>query len=162
MGHIILGIGDTRASADPEDVLRTLGLGSCVAIIFLDTTARVAGMAHVALPEARTCPERAAHRPGYCADTAIPHLLRKMRNAGASPSIRDYTVKLVGGAHILDPNRAFDLGHRNVLAIRRILWQHGTGPLAEDLGGDFSRSVEVRLSDGAVLITSPGRTTWAI
>lgn len=83
-----------------------------------------------------------------------------MRKAGSSATARDLIVKLVGGAMIMDPDNTFNIGTRNVLAIKKLLWQYGMGPLAEDIGGQYSRSVAVDVDTGTVQVISASRETW--
>ncbi|HKP96755.1 MAG TPA: chemotaxis protein CheD [Fibrobacteria bacterium] len=153
----MLGIGDFGATSDPDEVIKTIGLGSCVAVIVSNPDARIAGMIHVALPDSVSSPERREAKPGYFADTGLPALFGSLKKVGWSVARGRSVVKLAGGATILDPNGTFNIGKRNVLAIKKILWSMGMGPIAEDIGGNISRTVSVNAGTGAVLITSPGR-----
>jgi chemotaxis protein CheD len=154
---ILLGIGEYGATARKGEVLRTLGLGSCVAVLCHDAAAGVAGMIHIALPDSSLAPEKPLARPGYYADTGLPALFDSLRKAGWRKEAGRLTVKLAGGASILDPNGTFNIGKRNVLAIKRILWGMGLGPIAEDVGGNHSRTVSIAADNGVVTITTPGR-----
>ena len=58
---------------------------------------------------------------------------------------------------IMDDNNTFDIGKRNILAIKKILWQKGMGPLAEDVGGNFSRTVRLYVKNGKAVVTSHGK-----
>ncbi len=156
MRTILLGIGDMGVSDSPEEILKTCALGSCVAVIFLNPIIRAAAMAHVALPGSKTNPLKAREKPGYYADTAIPALLELMKKISPDGTGKNIFVKLVGGAQIMDPNNTFNIGKRNVLTIKRILWTHGLGVIAEDTGGSISRTVTLPLRTGKVIITSPG------
>src|ERR1700731_1162142 len=42
----VVGIGDCKVSNEPEDVLVTHALGSCIAVMIHDPVARVAGLLH--------------------------------------------------------------------------------------------------------------------
>lgn len=159
---IILGIGDLDATKTPGDSIKTLGLGSCVAVIILDPSTHCIAMDHVALPESSTSPERALQKPGHFADTGIPALLERMKIVGADPNPRNKIVKLVGGANVMDPKNTFNIGKRNVLAIKKVLWQLGMGAIAEDIGGSISRTVTVDVDSGRVRITSPAKEGWEI
>ena len=160
MSTIFVGVGEIGVARQPGEVLKTMALGSCVAVVLLDATRRIIGMDHVALPDSSISPERARERPGYFADTGIPALLAAMAKAGAR---RDsLIVKLMGGAAVLDPNSTFNIGKRNALAIKKILWSHRMGAIAEDLGGTISRTVMVDVDTGRVVLSSPGRPNWEI
>ena len=71
-------------------------------------------------------------------------------------------VKLAGGAKIMDPNDTFNIGKRNVLAAKKVLWGHGMGAVAEDVGGNYSRTVSVSVNTGEILLCSPGRPDWKL
>ena len=46
--------------------------------------------------------------------------------------------------------------------VRKVLWRHGLGPVSEDVGGNFSRSVAVYQETGRVVLSSPGRDNWEV
>jgi chemotaxis protein CheD len=141
----------------PGDIIKTHALGSCVAIIILDPATRTIGMAHVALPDSKVHPARAEKLPGYFADTAVPALMKEMAAVGAGANPQKMIVKLTGGANVMDKNNTFNIGKRNVLAIKKELWQHRMGARKEDVGGSLSRTVTVNMDDGKVVVNSPGR-----
>jgi len=153
----IIGIGEYGVSSQSGTVIKTYALGSCVAVIVLDPTTRTVGMAHVALPESRVNPGRADKLPGYFADTALPALLGEIAKSGGSPDSRRYIVKMVGGANVMDKNNTFNIGKRNVLAMKKALWGQKMGAKVEDVGGNISRTVEVHVDTGKIMISSPGR-----
>jgi chemotaxis protein CheD len=162
MGLIVLGVGDYGATGNQEDTVKTYALGSCVGVMMLDTKAQVAGMIHVALPDSSINLKKAKENPGYFADTGIPKLMEELKKCGSRDNGRGLVVKMAGGANILDPNDTFSIGKRNVLAVKKILWGLGMGVVAEDIGGNFSRTVSLELTSGTVAINSPGRGTWII
>jgi chemotaxis protein CheD len=161
---IMLGIGDYGASGTQDSMLKTMALGSCVAVIMLDPQTKTVGMVHIALPDSNLNKSKREQRPGYFADTGIPSLLKKMRDVGAGQDIRKYYVKITGGANVLKTTSAsvFDIGKRNILAVKKILWQNGTGVVAEDVGGNISRTVSVYVGTGRVEIHCPGKGDWTL
>ena len=162
MGQIILGVGDFGASNSPDDVIKTFALGSCVSVIFLDPKTRSIGMAHVALPDSSINKAKATEKPGYFADTAIPALLAQMAQLGCDKRGKGIIVKLCGGANVMDTNDTFQIGKRNALSIKKILWSYGMGAIAEDLGGNYSRTVSISISAGQVTLSSPGKPQWQL
>lgn len=162
MGQVILGVGDFGASKDPNDEVKTFALGSCVSVILLDPKTRTVGMAHVALPDSSINKAKATEKPGYFADTAIPALLSEMAKHGCDQKGKGMVVKLCGGANVMDSNDTFQIGKRNALAIKKILWQYGMGAMAEDLGKNFSRTVAISVGSGHVTLSSPGRPNWQL
>jgi len=162
MSQIILGVGDLGASKAPGAAVKTFALGSCVSVILLDPRVRAVGMVHVALPESKINLQKAAAKPGYFADTGIPKLLEEMAKLGCNPRGQGMIVKLCGGANVMDPNDTFNIGKRNALAVKKLLWRYGMGAVSEDLGGNFSRTVSVFVDTGDVVLSSPGRPDWKI
>jgi chemotaxis protein CheD len=162
MSDIILGIGDFGASNTPGSSVKTFALGSCVAVVLLDPRNRAVGMVHIALPDSSINEAKGRERPGYFADLGLPLLLQEMTRFGATAKGRGLIVKLVGGASIMDHNDTFNIGKRNVLAIKKILWSFGMGAVAEDVGGNHSRTVSVAVDTGKVLVSCPGRGQWEV
>lgn len=162
MPPIVLGVGDIGVTKEPGTSLKTFALGSCVAVIVLDPTHRAVGMAHIALPKSKTNPERAKERPGYFADTGLALLFEQMAGLGCDPSGKGMVVKLAGGAKVLDMDAKFDIGKKNTLAVKKHLWKLGLGPVAEDIGGNKSRTVELDVDTGRVTLSSSTGETWEI
>jgi len=151
---LVVGVGDMRVSDNPADFLVTYSLGSCVGLCIHDPVARVAGMLHYMLPESRISPEKAAGNPCMFADTGIPALFRKAYELGA---VKDrITVRAAGGAQILDAAGLFNIGKRNILELRKILWANGVLLGPSDLGGTVNRTVTLSVSTGEVTLKVSG------
>ena len=161
MKTILVGIGEVGLSDDPEHVVKTMALGSCVAIVFLAPKIRTVGLAHVALPDSSIGKDRAKDLPGYFADTAISYLINELKKRGVQKS-SDVIIKLAGGANIMDHEGVFNIGKRNVLTIRKLLWHYHLSARAEDVGGNFSRTVWVEVKTGKVFVSSPRKGVWEI
>lgn len=161
MNVIYVGVGEYATSVTPGEIVKTLALGSCVAVVILDTNNKSVGLLHIALPESSINKKRAKEKPGMFVDTGIPDLLEEMKKLGYDGS-SGLIIKLAGGASIMDPNETFKIGKRNVLAIRKTLWRFRLGAIAEDVGGNISRSVAVDMNTGKVIISSPGRGEWEL
>jgi len=161
--RLLLGVGEYGATVTNGGVIKTMALGSCIALMILDRGTRCVGMDHIALPESSVSPDRAKQLPGYFADTGIPALIERMKQVGGSfsrPS--NLIVKIAGGANVADPNNTFNIGKRNVLAAKKILWQFGLGPMAEDVGGSHSRTVTLYRDTGRIVLSCPGRPDWEL
>lgn len=159
MTDLTIGIGEWAVSADAQKALKTFALGSCVAVLIYDVKIRVAGMIHIALPDSSIDAARAQSLPGYFADSGLPLMIEEMKRLGVGkPHV---WAKLVGGASVMDPNALFDIGKRNVLAAKRILWRSSLGIAAEETGGEVSRTVSMSVADGEIWV-STGNRRWAI
>jgi chemotaxis protein CheD len=140
------------AVAKGDAVLATIGLGSCVAIAIHDPQLRIGGMAHVLLPS-EALSRDAANRAKF-PSTAVPLLVEEMRLLGARGP---FVAKIVGGASMfgaLLPAGGINMGERNTIASRMALDLAGIRLAAEDVGGDYGRSVYFHVLDGRVLVRS--------
>lgn len=139
-----------------DDILVTLGLGSCVAILLYDRVARVGGLAHVLLPEQTLA--RDASNPSKFASSAIPLMAREMCELGARKGRLD--ARLVGGASMFTNLMApgtLNMGERNLISARRVLQEMGIPILGEEVGADYGRSVRFRVGEGRVIVSSVGK-----
>ena len=153
MAQTNVGIGELAVSKNPDDHIKTFGLGSCVAIIALDPKVKAVGLAHIALPDSSINPDKANKLPAYFADTGIPYLIKEMAKLGCHPKGLGLIVKIIGGAQVMDPNQRFNIGKRNVLTIKKVLWSFQLAVVAEETGGSISRTVDVDVSNGRVTIS---------
>jgi chemotaxis protein CheD len=158
MKELVIGVADGRVSHDPEAVLVTYALGSCIALMLHDPVARVAGMVHYMLPESTESQPDAGSRPCKFADTAIPFLLRAALEQGADK--RRLVVFAAGGAQVMSDNSIFNIGKRNCLALRKALWKFGMVAHAEDTGGTVVRTVRLEVGSGRVWLQSPAGKQW--
>lgn len=159
MAQLTVGIGEWAIASGADDVIKTYALGSCLAVIITDVKIGITGLIHIALPDSSIDPEKAKRQPGYFADSGLPLMIEEMKKLG---SVRaNVRVKIAGGAAVMDAKGIFDIGKRNLLATKRILWNSSLGAIAEDTGGDISRTVSVNARDGETLISS-GNRQWQI
>lgn len=159
-GHarVVVGIGEYAVSADASAVLVTHALGSCVAVCLWDPAARVGGLLHFLLPDSRVNQLRAQQQPATFADLGIPMLFQAAYELGAVKA--RCVVKLVGGADVSQAQgqRLLDIGRRNQVAAKNLLWRNGVLIKAERLGGTDPRNVALKVSDGTLRVTSAGQT----
>ena len=150
--EILVRVADLQIGSG-EDVLITIGLGSCVAILLYDRASRTGGLAHVLLPSPAL--SRRDSNAAKFPQTAVPRLLELMAQRGASP--RRITGRLVGGASMfasLAPPGTIQMGERNLVSSRQVLNSHGIPLIGEAVGGDFGRTVRLRVADGQVEVSS--------
>lgn len=153
MTKTVVGIGDISVSKDKDETIITYALGSCIAVILLDPGSRVGGMVHVALPDSATDLDKAKTLPGYFADTGIDEMISQMQALGAGKT-SSMIAKLIGGASIMKSNDIFQVGKRNAVAIKKILWQKDIRIKSEDIGDFISRTVRLDMKNGKAIITS--------
>jgi chemotaxis protein CheD len=149
--EIAVRMGEIAVSADPADVLVSLGLGSCIGLALVDQRRGIAGLAHIMLPEAL-----ADGGPvGKFADVAVPELVERTTALGTSrPMLK---AVLVGGAQMfsLGGSGALDIGVRNDAAVREALHKERITVVAAATGGSKGRTIRV-IPGGAVLSKAAG------
>ena len=138
MGNVTVGISDLKVCRKP-DVLVTYALGSCVGICLTDGMTGVGGLSHIMLPDS-TASSTGAQTPMRFADTAIPMLIRQVTALGANRS--RLRAKIAGGAVMFATNSdKFNIGERNVKAVKDALRKEGIPIIAEDTGLNYGRTV---------------------
>lgn len=148
----VVGIGELAVANQGSDVIVTHALGSCIAVCIWDPVAGVAGLLHYLLPDSKINPVRAEHQPATYADTGIPLLLTQAFALGAQkPRL---VVRLVGGAEVAGGGGAFNVGKRNLLAARNLLWKQGIMVKGEAVGGTVARTVHMDVGPGRIRVTS--------
>jgi chemotaxis protein CheD len=150
MTSITVGVGELQVTNDAGSVLVTYGLGSCIAVLVFDPVRHVGGMVHYMLPLSSITPEKAKERPAMFGDTGVPLLFNRMTGLGSKKS--DWVVKVVGGASIHDENKTFEIGKRNYVILRKLLWSAGVAIRAESVGGGLSRTCRLFVGDGRATV----------
>jgi chemotaxis protein CheD len=153
MAETMVRMGEFAISAVTEDVLVSLGLGSCIGLALVDRRAAVAGLAHVMLPAA----EGRDGTPGKFADTAVETLLAGLLGAGA----RKFSLEavLVGGASMFSfgSGSGLEVGQRNDAAVRAELKRLRIPVAAADTGGSLGRTVRVQVGETTVTSRAAGQ-----
>jgi chemotaxis protein CheD len=144
MGEWVVGTQDGT-------VLSCIGLGSCIGLALIDRRARVAGLAHIMLPEAPAATGAATPQPGKFADLAVPGLVAALQDEGAMRHRLE--AVLVGGAQMFALGRGSgqDIGIRNEAAVRAQLEAHRIPVRAAATGGGKGRSMRVTVPEGEVV-----------
>jgi chemotaxis protein CheD len=159
-------MGEIRISSCLTDTLVGYGLGACVGVCVYDHVLKIAGMAHIVLPERQTMQysggkSRPEPLPGKFADTAIPFLVEEVCRYGGDA--RNLRATIAGGAHIFSngaaegaPVSRLEIGLRNVNAVKQALEAHRIDLISTDVGGCHGRTVQMRVSDGLVTVRPIG------
>ncbi len=155
MKHIV-GVADMKVCSAPDDTIITHALGSCLGIVIHDPVACVAGMLHVMLPQSSIDAEKAKANPCMFVDSGVPKLFREAYAAGAVKG--RIVVKVAGGAavHCGEGDDYFQIGKRNFVALRSILWKNGVLLKSHDVGGSEPRGLAVDVGTGEVVISTKG------
>jgi len=152
---ITVNISDMKVSSNPEDVLVTYSLGSCVGVTLYDPLQKIGGLILCMLPLSKVDPERAKEVPYMFVDTGLPLMLQTLINMGANKN--RIVAKVAGGAVLLDDNGMFRIGERNHIVVRKLLWKNNILISSEDVGGTIARTVYLQINDGKTIIKSAGK-----
>ena len=150
MSSIVVGISDLAVSSNPADVIKTFSLGSCIGVCMYDPILHIGGLLHFMLPLSSTSPDKAKTKPAMFADTGLALLFGELRKKGAVSN--RLQVKLAGGAHMLDQKLHFNIGERNMIAVRKILWKNNILIKASHVGGNIPRTMWIEIATGKVVV----------
>ena len=153
----VVGVADVKFSSDIGERLVTYALGSCLGVTVYDPVARVGGLLHVMLPTGSIDPEKMLQNPSMFVDSGVPALFKECYRMGARKE--RMTVKVAGGSHTgsTDEDDKYQIGKRNLLALRRLLWKNGVMLHAQETGGvQVSRTMWLDVGTGEVTLKVNG------
>lgn len=156
-GERVVGVADLKVSNVAGERLITYALGSCLGIVVHDAVAGVAGMLHVMLPTGTIDAQKMADKPAMFVDSGVPLLFKECYKLGAKKERMQ--VKVAGGAHAgaCEEDDRFQIGKRNMIALRKLLWKNGVMIHAHDTGGvQTSRTMWVDVTSGEVTLKING------
>ncbi|OPX19568.1 MAG: chemotaxis protein CheD [Desulfobacca sp. 4484_104] len=152
--QITVGVADMQVTNNPQAVLVTHSLGSCMGVAVYDPQVRVGGILHYMLPEASLDGNKSTEKPLMFADTGIPLLFKECYRYGAVKS--RMIVKIAGGSQIMDSGCFFNIGKRNYAALRKIFLRNNVLIKNEDIGGFSPRTLYLQISTGKVWVKITG------
>jgi len=144
----MVGMGQAFARRAPQRLWSILG--SCVAVALCDPKRRVGALSHVVLPSA----SGRSGSPAKFADTAVPHMLQLLREAGVPGD--GLVAKIAGGAKMFGHSMPMEVGENNVQSIVDALQAAGIRVRAMDVGGNKGRRVTLDCTSGELLIEIQG------
>ncbi|MEA3224772.1 MAG: chemotaxis protein CheD [Planctomycetota bacterium] len=136
MGQVKLGRGDV--------MLRSLAIGSCIAIAAYDFKLKIGAMAHVMLPG--SAPEKSSEINKY-APNAIDAMIDLMVQAHSDKS--NIEVCLVGAGNVLQKEDDA-ICDANIRSTTRILEERNIPIRATALGGMERKSISLDIETGSV------------
>jgi len=149
--NIIVGVADMKLSTDPTSMIVTYSLGSCLGVTIYDPMAKVAGMLHAMLPDAKNERNNNSFNPYKYIDSGIPVLFKEAYKLGAQKNRIRVTVS--GGAQILDDAGYFNIGKRNIASLRKLFWKNSVMIDNEHVGGSVARTVRLKINTGEVTVS---------
>lgn len=154
----VIGVGDMKISTDKSCTLVTYALGSCLGITIYDPVSCVGGLLHIMLPLSTIDSVKANKNPFMFIDTGVPNFFLSAYKAGAKKE--RLIVKTAGGA--CTSNNAdedfFNIGKRNFIMLRKLLWKNNVLLKSYDVGGNISRTMFLEIGTGEVYLKINGDT----
>ena len=140
-----VGMGENGITASPT-VLSSLGLGSCIALVLYDPVEKIAGMAHIMLPDSSMGTKSSDNtKPGKYADKAVDALIKELDSKGASK--KRIKAKIAGGSKMFsfEISALRSIGEQNVKKVLDLLQNHSIPLEGCDTGGSRGRSVRFNI-----------------
>ncbi|MEP6779776.1 MAG: chemotaxis protein CheD, partial [Gemmatimonadaceae bacterium] len=153
----VVGVADLKVSNNIEDRLVTYALGSCLGIAVYDPVARVGGLLHVMLPNGSMDPEKMEQNPAMFVDSGVPLLFKECYRLGARKE--RMTIKVAGGSHSgdTDEDDRYQIGKRNLVTLRKLLWKNSVMLHAQETGGvQVSRTMWLDIATGDLTLKVDG------
>jgi chemotaxis protein CheD len=149
--RVFLHTGDCYLGVQPT--LVTTVLGSCVAVTMCDPRKGLGAICHAFLPNSVTFDSH-GREPQLCrfVDTALDSMYASLLKLAVRPE--DLVVKVFGGASGLmggvQRTSLYDIGSRNIMAVRLWLMNHGLPIFKSQVGGNNGRKLHFLTHTGDV------------
>jgi chemotaxis protein CheD len=151
--RVIIGVGDMAVSNNPQVILSTYALGSCIGVIAYDSVTKVGGILHFMLPDSTISPDKAAKQPAMFGNTGLPMLFKAMVGMKADP--RRIRIFVAGGAGMLAGQDPFKIGERNSTVTFDFINKHGLSLRHRETGGSINRTVHLEINTGSTNLKTP-------
>ena len=142
-----VNFSEMKISGNPAETLVAFSIGSGIGITVFDPVIGVGGILNFILPDSAGAsgvdPEQA---PLMFADTGVPFFLDAIFEHGACQN--NMKIVIAGGAHILDQTGEFNIGQKNVEALKTCLNRYDLQICHEDFGGTLSRTMSLEIGSG--------------
>jgi chemotaxis protein CheD len=152
---VVVGIADLAVSNNPNVILTTFSLGSCLGIAIYDPAVKVGGLLHIMLPDSSIEPAKGVVQPAMFVDTGVPALLAAASKLRADK--QRMLVYVAGGAQVMDHSGFFEIGKRNYEALGNFLQKNSLCIQAEQVGGLVNRTLRLNVGSGKVSLKISGQ-----
>jgi chemotaxis protein CheD len=142
-----VNFAEMKISTNPAETLVAFSIGSGIGLTVFDPVTGIGGILSYILPDstgARGVDPEKAHL--MFADTGIPFFMDAIFEHGACQN--NMKIVIAGGAHILDQPGEFNIGQKNVEALKTCLNRYDLQICHEDIGGTLSRTLSLEIGSG--------------
>ena len=145
----LVGMGQIAAGRAPEQMKAVLG--SCIGLAIYHPRLKTGALAHIVLPDSAG----RAGTPGKFVDTAVPEMVKLLRELGA-PAY-GLTAKLAGGGNMFKGSGPLQIGDANAAAVIQALRGAGIRVAGQDVGGTKGRRVVFDCDGGGMTVECAGQ-----
>jgi chemotaxis protein CheD len=149
-----VGISEVVVSSNPDEMLITYSLGSCLGVTAHDPVSLVGGLIHCMLPLSNVDGTKARDKPAMFVDSGIPLLFEALYDLGAQKG--RIILKAAGCAQIMDPGGHFKIGERNLTVLRKLLWKNNILITSQSIGGNVARTLSLDIGSGKTYVKIQG------
>ena len=150
-----VNFSEMRISNNAVETLVAFSIGSGIGMTVYDPVGGVGGVLNFILPDSTeangTHPAKALF---MFADTGITAFLKALFEQGAKAE--NLKVVIAGGAHIMDQTGVFNIGQKNLEALRASLGDFDVKIHHEAIGGTKSRTISLEIGNGRSIIKTFG------
>lgn len=136
-----------KISSNPVDTLVAFSICSGVGVAIYDPVCNAGGILNFLLPDStRANGVDPARAPFMFADTGLPAFIAALTQQGVQPARSK--IVIAGGAHVMNQTEMFNIGQKNLEALKAMLDNYGLKIHHENSGGISSRSLSLEISTG--------------
>jgi chemotaxis protein CheD len=150
-----VNFSEMRISNNPVETLVAFSIGSGIGVAIHDSAGGVGGILNFILPDSTmanvTDPAKA---PFMFADTGVTTLLNALYDQGAKAE--NLKVVIAGGAHIMGQTGIFNIGRKNLEALKATLGEYNLKVHHEATGGTKNRTISLEIGSGKSIIRTFG------
>jgi chemotaxis protein CheD len=150
-----VNFSEMKISNNPVETLVAFSIGSGIGMTIHDPVGGVGGILNFILPNSTDADGTdSAKAPFMFADTGISAFLKALFERGARAE--NLKVVIAGGARIMDQTGGFNIGQKNLEALKISLADYDVKIHHEAVGGIQSRTISLEIGSGASIIKTFG------
>ena len=150
-----VNFSEMKISSNPAETLVAFSIGSGIGMTIHDPIGGIGGVLNFILPDSTKAnggnPPKA---PFMFADTGITAFLKALFEEGAKTE--NLKVVIAGGAHFMDQTGVFNIGQKNLEALKACLDAFDVKVHHEAIGGTKSRTISLEIGSGTSIIKTFG------
>ena len=152
---IAVNSSEMKISNNPVDTLVAFSIGSGIGMTIHDPVCGVGGVLNFILPDSsKANGNNPTKAPFMFADTGIAAFLEALFEQGAKAD--NLKIVIAGGAHIMGQTGVFNIGQKNLEALKASLGNYDVKIHHEAIGGTKSRTISLEIGSGASIIKTFG------